>query len=281
MGYSSYDNKDAEVAKQRQITEPVSPVVLNIEGTPVAVLPTGWKHEVLAQLRETRLVQKAPFIAASVNVLDHASFLAYIARFDRVGLTGPLVFADPDANQITCRFDYHNVEGPQHNAHSVTRVCKQDWRLTQWRGIDKKGISQQALLEFLQDRSVDVANNGDLLVALRDFRLTIDGSFNAAHNLVNGNVEFGFTKNSAQISVQLPELLKLHLPVFEGGQVWPIDARLKYRLLDGGKISFIIELANLREVLDVAFRSEVELVAKDLMKPVIMLCKPNKTEDRE
>jgi uncharacterized protein YfdQ (DUF2303 family) len=54
--------------------------------------------------------------------------------------------------------------------------------------------------------------------------------------------------------LQVPQVFTIGIPVFEGGARYAVDARLRYRIAEGGKLSLWFDLLRPHKILEDALR---------------------------
>jgi hypothetical protein len=74
----------------------------------------------------------------------------------------------------------------------------------------------------------------------------------------NEVVQGGGTGRGGQMT--MPATVKLALMPFDGGQVFPVTARMRWRLESGGKLALWYDLLRLEDILDMAFEDERQVI---------------------
>jgi len=118
------------------------------------------------------------------------------------------------------------------------------WKL--WTGMDKKEMQQTPFAEFLEDNRLDISDPSTslLLEVAQNLQATTSGNFKSKINRVNGSVVFGYseetTATTGDSNVAVPERFKLAIPVFDGGEKWEVEARLRYRIMSGRLVLYFV-----------------------------------------
>jgi uncharacterized protein YfdQ (DUF2303 family) len=118
---------------------------------------------------------------------------------------------------------------------------------------------------FLEDNLLDITmpDSAMLLGAVRSFEAHSEAKFKNAVNLDNGSVEFRFTETVNEVAqdgkLSLPSLFEITVPVFDGGERYVIQARLRYRISGGGLVLWY-ELVRPHKIVEYAFNKVREQV---------------------
>jgi uncharacterized protein YfdQ (DUF2303 family) len=122
----------------------------------------------------------------------------------------------------------------------------------------KEGMAQVDFMRFLEDNLQDITSPAGavLLTAARNFEAHSDAKFKSATNLDNGSVVFNYTENVNEVAqegkISLPTAFEITIPVFDGGDPYVIEARLRYRVGQGGMVLWY-ELVKTHKILEHAF----------------------------
>lgn len=216
-----------------------------------------------------------------------ASFLGLVHRFKDLDSA---LFANPDGTNhpprptLTCVFDY-NREGPtgaprfgQHRAVYEFPVSD-EWKA--WLGLNGKPMAQAQFAAFLEDRIADVAaptspgalaqefaqkllvsfaGPSRLIELSRGLSIRVDQTVRNAQNLQTGEAQVQFVAQHTNENGQplnVPGAFLLNVPVFRGGALYEIPARLRYRVKEGA-ITWFYELYRADRIFDHAFDEACE-----------------------
>lgn len=230
----------------------------------------------------------------SASFTDLSSFIDHVNRFK--GESSAL-FADDsrDEPKLVSVLNYH-PGGPQHDPGTgeAEAASSADWadhrgvytfpladEWTTWLGQSKGSLSQAAFAEFLEARLLDIADPalaGDssrrladtigasfatparLLELSRGLSVRVGSAVKNAVNLATGEAQINFatehTDDRGQ-PLKVPSAFLLAIPVFRGGDLYQIAARLRYRV-QGGAVSWSFELHGADRIFDHAFREACE-----------------------
>lgn len=239
---------------------PVQPAVFEVGGVAVLTLPPSWTQHPLLNLMKTAHVQAPGSISEDQVTRDNKSFCTYLKRFDH----GQTLFrVQRQGAQVVADLDYHaNGTSPATDTHRLRRAFSTSREFRGWKQADGKKLKQREFAEFLEDRmehlsSAGPVSQGSLLQAVLGFKANQNSACTAISSLVNGDVEFQFTRETRVMSLELPEQLELHIPVYEFGESWIIHARLRYELKESA-LTFWFDLVKIEDVVDDAFAAEVD-----------------------
>jgi uncharacterized protein YfdQ (DUF2303 family) len=113
--------------------------------------------------------------------------------------------------------------------------ASREWQT--WTKANRQQMSQLAFAEFLEDNLPDIAapDSTSLLEMVLAFEATKGGAFKSVQRLQSGDVNFAYVDEvTGGGAVKMPPKIALNMPVFERGEPYAVDARLKYRIKDGG-----------------------------------------------
>ncbi len=211
---------------------------------------------------------------------DLSSFIDHVNRFKG---EDSALFADDSraAPKLVSVLNYHPgglAESPSDWADHrgvYTFPLADEW--TTWLGQSKSSLSQAAFAEFLEARLLDIADPalaGDssrrladtigasfatparLLELSRGLSVRVGSAVKNAVNLATGEAQINFatehTDDRGQ-PLKVPSAFLLAIPVFRGGDLYQIAARLRYRV-QGGAVSWSFELHGADRIFDHAFR---------------------------
>lgn len=227
------------------------------------------------------------------QLTELASFIDHAKRFKDVDSA---LFANPSPSHpsMTAVLDYHRIgaEGaPRFGRHRglYNFPLAEEW--VAWKGSAGKAMSQGDFAKWIEDRIVDIADPsraGDSAKALVDL---LGGSFASpsrlielsrglsvrvgakvanAVNLQTGetNMQFSTTNEDATgAPLKVPSAFLLGIPVFKGGAVYTVAARLRYRIVDG-LVVWSYDLHRPDRYFDDAFREACETAKMETGLPL-------------
>lgn len=204
--------------------------VREVDGRSFTVLPVD------AQLKDLESLQIVPQRArGNVTVTTLESFKSYVMRFrDEAGST---IFADQDTFTLRAVLNYHrDAERPQHGDHICTYKLplSEEWK--RWRHHDGRQCTQAEFAQFLEENNVDIREPAPatMLEVARKLEAKTKVDFSRGERLSDGNIELTYQeKTEATVGkqkLQVPEEFKIGVPVFFGGPIYGVTAKLRYRI---------------------------------------------------
>lgn len=260
----------------------------------VLVLPSGKKVEsvkkYLDEYREyperktgtSKHTQIESFIAA-VNRFRDASSAVYLDDFDRGApkLLAVFDYHEPQANEGHARFGQHRAE--------YAFPVSDEWKA--WTSIAGKPMSQTDFAAFLEDRILDVlspelakdsarkfaddlgitlATQARLIELSKGLAVRVDSQVANAVNLSTGETQFNFAETHGDkdgAPLKVPGGFLVAIPIFRGGDRYPIPVRLRYRVQQA-RVVWTLSLSNVDKVFDLSINEAAAAVADKTELPV-------------
>lgn len=215
----------------------------------VALVPKTHRMEDLSGFLDAPRRHKARVTVSTVE-----AFRRYLLRFGLLASdpealdASPLaVFADPMPGRYEGVLDYHQASGPAHGDHRCTLQLRLSEPWKTWTGKATKRFSQRDFALFVEERLADIhaPAAADVLTAVKSIEAARNVTFKSNVDLDRGDVLFHFDSQTKGVgSVAFPERITLGLPVFEGGEPYKVEARLRYTLDDEGGLALWFDLVN-------------------------------------
>lgn len=226
----------------------------DVHGTPVALLPDGFEAHSFPELLP------APARKKGTTVLNDAeSFIAVVN--DQKGESTRL-FSTIEPPTFTAVFNHTaaSTGWGDHRAHYAAPLAP-EWKA--WTGMDGKKTNQVELAQFIENNLIDVVfidkdapgaapgevgspDGSTLLEVCRTLEAKKKVEFKSAIRLANGSTQFTYDEDvqgsARQGQLAVPEQFSLGIPVFENGDKYRVDVRLRYRISDGGALVMWLEL---------------------------------------
>jgi uncharacterized protein YfdQ (DUF2303 family) len=208
------------------------------QGGKAVVIPDDYHVTHLAPVDEPLTHIKA------APVFDDAqSFIAYVKTY---GAETARIFAEQDRTQITAILDYHQPGQAAYGAHKAICVLPHSEQWRAWVGIDGQAVPQAAFAEFIEENALDIYEpaSADVLEIARSLQIKQTVEFSSSVNLANGATQLKYVEEQdgkGRGNIEVPQKIKLGLPVFFGGDLVEVWAFLRTRIKDG-KLSFIVKL---------------------------------------
>lgn len=220
------------------------------DAAPYTVIPDGYElrnlEKLLATPRRkcgnTLLTEAASFIAVVNDQMTGATRL-YCQTGNKPGFTA--VFNDT-----------HAAAGWRDHRATYVPVLSAEWLI--WAGTSGRQQTQADFAQFIEANLPDIAepSGADVLAVSRTLEAKKKVNFASSIRLSDGSHQFTYEEDvqgSAQKGqLKVPEVFVLAIPVFEGGDPWRIEARLRYRIGDGGTLAIWYELVRPHKVIEAA-----------------------------
>lgn len=227
---------------------------------PVIIVPEGFKatpleHETLPPLPD--------HIRQKVALHEAASFISYVNTFKDADTR---VFSSmPDKGLTTSPefraiFDYHLAVAhkAQRCAHAAHYTCPLSLAWMTWAGIHGKAMTQREFVDFVDENMPDIVTPkaADVMELARDFNAHTEVKFASKVNAITGGVSMNYQEDT-EVGTQGGQIeafdrLALVIPVFEGGDEVPVDAKVQWVPKDG-KLAVTVKLYRPSETKRTAF----------------------------
>lgn len=209
------------------------------DGIPAVILPEGFSLKTL----ENTLA--APVRKRGTTVLNDAESFIAVVNDQKGGATR--LFSTIDPPTFTAVFNHHAAHpGWCDHRAEYNAPLSPEWEA--WTGADGDKMTQVQIAQFIENNLVDVVEpDGATLLEIREE--------------VHGCAQKG------QLSV--PEQFVIGIPVFESGDKWRVDVRLRYRIEDGGKLTMWLELIRPHKVIEQAVKELREQIAAQTELPIL------------
>lgn len=176
--------------------------------------------------------------AVTFDAVD--SFCAYLNEYGDPSETR--IFVGESSLRIRAVIDFHSrFNGPRHGAHTA---CYQLDRSTEWKtwlGCNGKLMAQEIFAEFLEDNRDDITvpAAADLIEMAQEFKATKGVQFASSKVLRSGEVKLHYSETikasgtTKERELDIPEQFQISLPIFNRGDVRDVQARFRFRIVDG------------------------------------------------
>ena len=222
-----------------------------VENTPYAVVPAGSKIENLSHLLDA-----PPRVNDRVEAFDLASFLAYLSRF---ASDETIIFANPAGSTLRAVIDYHAPGEPSWCDHELTYTCPLSLEWRAWQANSGKLLSLADFADHVERYLPDIVapDAATVLEISRGLTGKKDVKFTTSQRLEDGSYQLAYEESvsaaSAKGNHKVPPTLTLGLRPYIGAEPFQIDARLRYRVADGGALHIGYELIRPERVLETKF----------------------------
>ena len=228
------------------------------EARPFVLVPGHAKIEDLE-----RLLPQPTRKSGTVTLNDHRSFVRYVLEEN---VPGTRIYGSVTPKPVfTAVFNDHagNTEAsagrplsPGWRDHRAVYACPLSREWTIWNGASGKQMDQAAFAAFLEDNLPDIAEPAaaDMLEIARSLEAKKRVNFASGLRLSNGQTQLTYEETiegtAAKGRIHVPETFALGIAVLEGGDRYRVEARLRYRIADGGKLTMWFDLLRPHKVLE-------------------------------
>lgn len=233
-----------------------------VEGHPYTVIPQGATVADLEHMLLTPQRRKG-----KVTLRDTDSFIQYVI-VERTDETR--IYANTEPPSFTAVFN----DGPGWKDHRAVYSCPLSREWTTWNGSSGKSATQEQFAQFIENNLPDVANPpaAEMLEISRSLEAKKKVNFASGIRLSNGQNELTYEEEisgtAAKGKLQVPETFTIGIPVFEGGERYAVEARLRYRIADGGKLAMWYELVRPHKILEDAVANVRKVIAEGTNAPI-------------
>jgi uncharacterized protein YfdQ (DUF2303 family) len=245
------------------------------EGLPLMVSANGSLEVVDDALAIRDKRQPAPMRRSGVyNAVELDGFIEYLRRYKQ---PETVVFADP------ARFSLDAVINADPAGADPSKAGWKDHRLRYaaprspewlfWTERENKVLTQDVFADILDQRLEDLASAkgfpepAEMLEMARNLMVRVGSSYTRKLNPTTGEGELiSKTENSSE-STKIPRAFRLALRVFEGGEHYAVEARIRFTMAEGSpKFAFVLHRR--QEIERDAFGDVRKAVATKLNVPV-------------
>lgn len=173
----------------------------------------------------------------TTTLRDEASFCAFVTLNKNAST---IVYGNKYPPRFEAIFNDHTpAGGPGWQDHSAVYPCPLSIEWQKWSGSDGKQMKQADFARFIEDNSIDcrAPDSATMIEISRTLEAKKKVNFASGVRLSNGENELTFeetiTGTASKGKLQIPETFTIGIPVLEGGDVYEVTARLRYRIGDG------------------------------------------------
>jgi|GEM_PF-4590169 len=232
------------------------------DGTKLVITPNNYTVH-----RHAPLWPKLERIKRHQTFQNTMSLVDYVNEFKTKATR---LYANGKELRVLAVIDHDAPDAPDYAVHTAELRSELSETWARWKGVFNKSLGQRELAEFLEENQVDVTapTGAALLEICTNLDIQKAVTFKSGIRLQNGMTQLTFHETEAgNGAVQVPQRFSLGLPVFEGGNLYPLEVFLRYRL-DEGKIIFRLVPVRLEYVFKTAFEGEVKAIAEATQLPV-------------
>jgi uncharacterized protein YfdQ (DUF2303 family) len=262
-------NAKSEAETVADIVRRSNTPLFNISRSGLAVFPDGRIKSLEIEAYDAFPKRKR----ASVKLYETYSFIEYVKAHLLVGATHIFGVATETGGSFTAILDYHSHE-PDGGANWGEHVCAltlattPEWK--RWIERNSQYMTQEAFAEFIEENMLDIVRpDAGVLI---DIAQLLQGkksvNFKSGKNLKNGALTFEYseliesTGGRANGDMEIPDRFAIGICPFVGSSGVEMEARLRFRISDTGKLTFAYILNRPFKVIEEAFNASREEIEK-------------------
>lgn len=231
------------------------------DGSKMVIVPENYRAEIVEPAMPARIKQ-------SVSMHDRDSFVAYVNRFKS---SATQVFAEPGflasdgKARIVAVLDYHEPKQADHGQHVATYTPRYSEQWQRWVKACASPFKQAQFAEFIEEVRADIVDPdaARLLDIVRTFKASKRVEFDSVVYQPNGDVKLGYEERTEQkgSSGNLPEQMKLGIPVYFRGAAYAVPVFVRYKV-DNGAVVFVLKIDR-AEIIEEAAFTELTAAVKE------------------
>jgi uncharacterized protein YfdQ (DUF2303 family) len=215
-----------------------------------------------------------------VALTEPGSFVEYVRRYQNADT---VVYANTKAMAFVAVLDEHPAgpvaAGSKPGAatawreHRASYSCPKSPEWITWSALDGKAMKQDEFADFLEQRLEDlVIAEGmpkpiEMLKVARELHIRTKGTFQREVNPTTGDFILVNKNETETGSTVIPRAFALAIPVFEGGERYKVEARVRFQLTGSGPM-FSFTMHRRAEIERDAFDGVRQIIATGTERPV-------------
>lgn len=230
--------------------------VFEIAGIPAVRYPDKYTLKLFPELAPSPGRTAGIYAAQDVE-----GFCEYVHRFKT---PTTVIFHELSTVFVRAVLDYHGPDAPGWCDHHARLQMPESQQFKKW--TQKQMFDQHKFGEFIESNISDIAAPpaGELLEAALNFSQTTETTFTSARRLQDGQAQITYAeKDKGKAQVQIPSVITLGIPIFEGGELYRLQAYLRYRIKNANLVLWF-EVAEMDQVKRTAVEDINSRVAEDL-----------------
>lgn len=215
----------------------------------------------------------------TVHLQDVDSFCHYLSRYQRP--ESSVVYADVQRMMFVAVLDEHPIAQPDADVVSTSwrgfrasYTCPRSPEWQVWTANDGKEMRQEQFADFLEARLEDLAAADgmpkpvEMLTVARQLNIKTKGEFRREINPTNGDYILVNKTETTSDSTQIPRAFAIAIPVFEGGERYQVEARVRFACGEAGP-RFSYTLHRRVEIERDAFKGVRDTIASTTKLPIL------------
>lgn len=232
-----------------------------ISDTPILLVPLGASVKNLEHLLDEPTRRRG-----QTTLRDEASFIKYVLEENESPAGGARIYGSYNPPQFIAVLNDHHKLNAGWRDFTAKFNCPLSIEWQAWLASSKKTMTQTDFAQFIEDNLPDIVEPAaaDMLEISRSLEAKKKVNFASGIRLANGENQLTYEEEISGTAqkgqLQVPEVFAIGIPVLEGGPRYRVEARLRYRIADGGKLSMWYELVRPHKVLEDAVKEVWQLI---------------------
>jgi uncharacterized protein YfdQ (DUF2303 family) len=228
--------------------------------TPMVIVPEGYAVQNLESLLPAPTRKRG-----TVTLRDVASFITLVKQECTLNSR---IYGRYDPPSFTAVLN-DNSAAPGWQDHKAVFACPLSVEWKTWSGSDGSKMDQTSFAQFVENNLPDIAQPpaADMLEISRTLEAKKKVNFASGIRLSNGQNQLTYEEQisgtAAKGQIQVPEEFTIGIPVLEGGPKYAVTARLRYRILEGGKMQMWFELVRPHKIIEDAVKEVWHQIAQE------------------
>jgi uncharacterized protein YfdQ (DUF2303 family) len=257
-----------------------------VSAKPITISPSWGNERQVVALPEGYVLQdlpkQSPHRAINLTMLDFASFVTAVKRFEREETLVAFKPSGARGGEFVAVLDYMEPTKPNEFADASPCAERVTWPLSvpadtrAWLDIDGKALGQVAFAEFLEDNAPAIVSpdQGDVVEVARTLVAKNNVDWKSGVRLQDGNVQLAYVETTEAKAGQkgdldIPETIVVALELWAGAPPVHVKARLRYRFAEG-KLTFIVRFLGMDRLYRAEIEKQIEALAEKLGRPVLL-----------
>jgi len=217
---------------------------------PYIVVPDGYR---VADLEHTLAYPTRK--RAEVKLAQTKGFIDYFLRHRITGGVST-IYGTTEPPKFVAILNDHGAGVPGWRDHIARYECPLAVEWLTWTKVNKTLMPQATFAQFIEENLPDIVEPtaAEMLEISRTLEAKKKGNFASGIRLANGETQFTYEESidgtAAKGQMRVPEVFAIGIPVFHGGPKYRIEARLRYRIADGGALSMWFDLVRPHKVIE-------------------------------
>ena len=238
-----------------------------------------WREYGEVKFQSLEEYYKKPLEKSGLNEFEEVkSFNFFVLRHKVDEET--VIYANRKDKVFNCVFDDHSAGGASRRKFQAALKLSYSDQWSSWAGKNKEYFSQSDFAEFLEDNRVDFMAMSDgesknlsaveLIALVEQLQSTRKCTFSSKINRNDGSMNFSFQneEKSQSGNISIPEKMVLAIPVFEGGDIFAVEIRLRHRInTESGGLKFFYVIDQMKRIEKKAFDKMRDRVSDGATSP--------------